>query len=40
MNKKEKVEREECIHIKRDEKDREIIDRQRQQVNPNMYREE
>jgi hypothetical protein len=40
MNIKEKVEREECAHVKKDEKDRERIDRQRQQVKPNMNREE
>jgi hypothetical protein len=40
LNRKEKVEREECAHIKKDEKDRERIDRQRQQVKPNMNREE
>jgi hypothetical protein len=40
LNIREKVKREECAHIKEHEKDKEIIDRQRQQVKPNMNRVE
>jgi hypothetical protein len=40
LNKREKVKREECAHIKEHEKDRERTDRKRQQVKPNMNRVE
>ena len=40
MNIREKVKRIECAHIKEHEKDGKRRDRQRQQVKPNMNREE
>jgi hypothetical protein len=40
LNRREKVKRAECAHIKEHEKDRERTDRQRQQVKPNMNRAE
>jgi hypothetical protein len=38
LNIREKVKRAECAHIKENEKDRERIDRKRQQVKPSMNR--
>jgi hypothetical protein len=40
LNRREKVKRAECTHIKENEKDRERTNRQRQQVKPNMNRAE